>query len=102
MFDIHDVDFSLYKNRELEWNVKDKYTGSREMVRNVLCSMPINRAEEFNAPPGISGGAFFEDCFQKKPGAYGVSIFFFNLAFSCLIHSLYASTRASYIFPLFA
>jgi len=30
-------------------------------MRNVLCSMPINRAEKFNAPPEISGGAFFED-----------------------------------------
>jgi hypothetical protein len=25
------LDFNLYKNRELEWNVKDKDTASREM-----------------------------------------------------------------------
>jgi hypothetical protein len=25
------LDFDLYKNRELEWNVKDKNNGSREM-----------------------------------------------------------------------
>ena len=29
-------------------------------VRNVLYSMPNNRAEEFKAPPDVSGGAFFE------------------------------------------
>jgi len=32
-------------------------------VRNVLYSMPNNRAEEFKAPPDVSGGAFFADRF---------------------------------------
>jgi len=31
VFDIHGVDFGLFKNRELVWNVKDKDTESREM-----------------------------------------------------------------------
>jgi len=29
--DIYEVDFGLFKNRELVWNVKDKDTGSGEM-----------------------------------------------------------------------
>ena len=55
------------------------------------------RADEFNALPEISGGALLADRFQKRSDVYGVSVYFFTLAFSCLIRSLYASTRVSYI-----
>jgi hypothetical protein len=43
---------------------------------------PRLAAGRFIAPPEISGGAFLVDCFQKKPDAYGVSVFFFALKFS--------------------
>jgi hypothetical protein len=33
---------------------------------NLLYSMPNNRAEEFEAPPEVSGGAFLAVRFQKK------------------------------------
>ena len=46
------LDFDLYKNRELEWNVKDKDTGSREMDAGCAVLDAGYRAEEFS--PQIS------------------------------------------------
>jgi hypothetical protein len=42
------LDFDLYKNRELEWNVKDKDTGSREMDAGYAALDAGYRAKEFN------------------------------------------------------
>jgi hypothetical protein len=42
------LDFNLYKNRELEWNVKDKDTGSREMDAGCAVLDAGYRAEKFN------------------------------------------------------
>jgi hypothetical protein len=42
------LDFDLYKNRELEWNVKDKDTGSREMDAGCAALDAGYRAKEFN------------------------------------------------------
>ena len=60
------LDFDLYKNRELESNVKDKDTGSREMDAECAVLDAGYRAEEFNAPPEISAGAFLADRFAEK------------------------------------
>jgi hypothetical protein len=46
------LDFDWFKNRELEWNVKDKDTGCREMDRGCAVLDAGYRAEEFS--PQIS------------------------------------------------
>jgi len=53
------------KNRELEWNVKDKDTASREIDAGYAVIDAGYWAEECNAPPENSSGAFFSDRFQK-------------------------------------
>jgi len=58
--------FDLYKNRELEWNVKDKDTASREM--DAVCAL-IDAgywAGEPYTPPEISGGAFLLSVIRGK------------------------------------
>jgi len=55
------LDFDWFKNRELEWNVKDKDTGCREMDTGCAVLDAGYRAEEFNAPSEISDGAFLAD-----------------------------------------
>jgi hypothetical protein len=52
------LDFSSYKNRGLEKNVKDKDLGNRGMdVGSALIGVGY-RAEGLNAPPEISDEAF--------------------------------------------
>ena len=48
-----------------------------EWMWNLLYAMPNNRAEEFDAPPDVAGGAFLADRFQKKPN---VSFYFVKLS----------------------
>lgn len=58
--------FSLYKNRELEWNVKDKDPASREM--DVVCTL-IDAGYwvgEPYTPPEISGGAFLRPVIRRN------------------------------------
>jgi hypothetical protein len=49
----------------LEWNVKDKDTASREIDAGYAVIDAGYWAEECNAPPENSSGAFFSDRFQK-------------------------------------
>ncbi len=54
-----------------------------EFKMNVIFKdTPRHAAGRFIAPPEIFGGAFLVGRFQKKPDVYGVSVFFFALAFS--------------------
>ena len=41
------LNFGLYKNRELKWNVKDKDTASRELDAGCAVYDAVYRAEEF-------------------------------------------------------
>jgi len=49
----------------LEWNVKDKDTANREIDAGYAVIDAGYLAEECNAPPENSSGAFFLDRFQK-------------------------------------
>ena len=48
----------------------------------IFKDIPRLAAGRFIAPPEIFGGAFLVDRIQKKPDAYGVSVFCFALRLS--------------------